>query len=155
MGQLEHGQYEDEFTDVHPDLLERYYGTRGRPLRRRHLGAGSTGDDYIEDDLSAAQEGNIRNAPIEPPLNHCPFDEQGMRVFHEMLGDALIQRTIPEGFGLREDEWDDSGYPPSEEIRMRGGKHANIVLPFHLWWPRAVRWARALKLLTVLQVMQE
>ena len=59
-----------------------------------HLGAGSTGDDYIEDDLSAAQEGNIQNAPIEPPLNHCLFDEQGMQVFHEMLGNALIQRGL-------------------------------------------------------------
>lgn len=53
MGQLEHGAYEHEFNDIHPDILSRYYGTLGRPLQRSHSGAGSTGDDHVEEQISA------------------------------------------------------------------------------------------------------
>ena len=155
MGQLQHGEYEREFDDVHPDILDRYYGTHGRPLRRNHSGAGSTGEDYesVGNQISADQEGNIHNESVETPPTHCPLDEQSAHLFRQMLDDELIQNSIPHDFGLREDEWDD-GYPPTERIKMRGGKHVDIDLPFTVWWPRAIKWVRALKLLTLLQLEQ-
>lgn len=110
-GELEHGRYTSDLDDVHPDILHRYYGTHGRPLARDRSGAGS------------------RNAPIEPSEHRCPFNDEGVQVFRQMLDDPVLAETIPEGFGLRMDEWPESRYPA-----------------FHVWWPRAVRWARALKL---------
>ena len=62
-----------------------------------------------------------------------------------------LATEIPLGFGVHKDEWDDDeGYPALERIPMRGAKYLDIALPFETWWPRAVRWARALKLMTML-----
>ena len=67
-------------------------------------------------------------------------------LFHEMLNELCM--VVPIGFAVHESEWDeDKGYPTLETIPMRGSKHLDIALPYEVWWPRAVHWAQALKLI--------
>jgi hypothetical protein len=80
LGELKHGQYENDCKDVHPDILNRYYG----------------------------------------------FDDEEARM-------------VPDGMGVAEVEWIDSGYGEIEHIPFgRGGRSLEVILPFTIWWPRAV-----------------
>ena len=65
-GALTHGQYIDEFEDVHPETLQRYYGAVSASSRS---GTQRTDHDHtstIEGQVSAAQEDNVRHDPITP-----------------------------------------------------------------------------------------
>lgn len=153
MGRLQHGEYVADYEDVHPEVLERYYGEDWAEhsedegeQRRPSSDDGLTLEDHVAEDQAA----NVRHAPVETPTKGNPFEAYpGAEIlFMDMLRGADERKFVPEQFNLRAEEWGESGYEESEPIKMRGGKIVDIPVPFLDWWPRAVRWSRALYLMT-------
>lgn len=151
-GALNHGEYIDDFADVHPNILERYYGTpsganQDKPdpeIRNSH-------HTEIEEQIAADQGGNVRHDAIPPAEHQNPFrDSEAMQLlFRQMV--AELGTSIPLGYGVHETEWgEDESYPTIERIPMRGSRFLDVALPFEIWWPRAVHWAKALKLLLMM-----
>ncbi|KZT18951.1 hypothetical protein NEOLEDRAFT_1079022, partial [Neolentinus lepideus HHB14362 ss-1] len=151
LGQLEHGVYDDDFRDVHPDVLNQYYGADSahEVAHPEHSGAGHSDaeEENLEDRIAHEQERHIRHEPIAVPLATSPFPPQVTAAFLSALQDVRNQTAIPEGFGVHEAEWDEEGYPEFQSIRS-GRKYVDIPLPFAVWWPRAVSWAQGLSVFT-------
>ncbi|TFY76459.1 hypothetical protein EWM64_g7555 [Hericium alpestre] len=161
LGQLEHGIYADDYEDVHPDILNRYYGV---DVDVEHIhgqtGAGHPDDEEDElpslrDHIAADQEPHIRHAPIDVPDNGSPFQDLALEAaFFAALSSIHDQGLIPNGYSVAQAEWDDEGYGEVELLKCgRGRKYLEVELPFSIWWPRAVTWAQALDLLNRLQIM--
>jgi hypothetical protein len=122
-GMLLHGEYAERADDLY----------------------GGTSDGEIIADQAAA---NVLHKSINVPDNRCPFDEGPRNVFLALLGEIQAQNIIPEGYAVMEQEWAHGFYPNREAINIgRGRKETDIVLPFDVWWPRAVSWAQGLDLL--------
>ncbi|KAF9049378.1 hypothetical protein BDZ89DRAFT_941049, partial [Hymenopellis radicata] len=159
MGRLKHGEYTQEYEDVHPELLDRYFGADiDSDSSDDQRGAGSTGAaDYLDDIehlVAADQNANVQNAPVIPATKNSPFSTaETEQLFLDMIEDNEYQEVVPAGFALLENEWDEGGYEASEVIKMRGGKQLKIPLPFDDWWPRAVKWSRSLS--TMLRVIND
>lgn len=145
----------------------------GQPRPRGATGAGHASDDEaegeesdnhseldleeeLENQIQADQAQNIRHAPVKVARHESPFDDVEQEdMFLELL-DAVISQpeVLPADYGVLEDEWEDEDYPETETIRTgTNGKELVVVLPRDDWFPRAVRWAQALDLLT--RVLEE
>ncbi|KAJ7340847.1 hypothetical protein DFH08DRAFT_963692 [Mycena albidolilacea] len=168
LGQITEGVYrEDPLDGIHPDAINRYYGVAGTRLRRprNQTGAGITSDDELEHDsegepttqeqlenrVQADLVRNIRHEPVKVAKHRCPFTDAELEDhFLGLLDDVLAQSEIvPENYGIRDDEWEEEDYPEIEVIRPgTKGKELAIILPRAEWFPKAVRWAQALDLLT-------
>ncbi|KAJ7024501.1 hypothetical protein C8F04DRAFT_1213036 [Mycena alexandri] len=175
LGQLTEGVYRDDPLDdplegIHPDAINRYYGVEGRRLRRsrNQTGAGIASEEGVEDEqddedewvdedeelenrIEADLASNIRHAPVKVPRHRSPFkaaeDEQRFISFLNTL--LAAPGVLPENFGVRQEEWDEEDYPETVVYRPgMKGKQLTIVLPREEWFPRAIRWARALDLMT-------
>ncbi|KAJ7053516.1 hypothetical protein C8F01DRAFT_996534, partial [Mycena amicta] len=137
----------DDYDDVHPSVLEAYYGTHGSP--RQHTengtGAGQLQDedvpaadsdvevdaddgesDFSEDDneemaaaIAEACSANLNHKPVPVPKHECPFgkDEKLMGLFSDALYKANASGFIPQGYGLLEDEWENGVYPSFEILK--------------------------------------
>ena len=56
---------------------------------------------------------------------------------------------------MHDSEWDGGDYPIFEAIKSgRRGKLLNMVLPFDIWWPKAVAWAQGLDLMTRICIVE-
>lgn len=159
---------EDDFEDVRPELLERYYGVDGLPRRQAETGAGHPDDEQDEEEedeelseeeiraalelrITEDQQANIRHEPIEVPDHRNPFDTPELELaFWDAVREAEYRAYIPGDMYLTEDEWDEDGYPVSEEISVgkRNKKTLTVPLPTDLWYPRALSWCIALDALT-------
>lgn len=150
--------YIDELDEIHPNVLQRYYGVEGGEVERNiGTGAGSSGPDFneLEDLIEEDQNHNIRHEAIEPASSNSPFESHAdENHFRQMLDEMEQTGYVPGEFGLRQDEWIEGQYPSVEVLKMRRGKVLELFMPFEIWWLRAVRWSRALELLTMLQVEQ-
>jgi hypothetical protein len=106
--------------------------------------------DWIDQDIAAGQQAHIRHAAIDVPPNKCPFHSQETeKIFQSALKDVQDVGIVPGGMGVTEAEWTDGGYGEIEPIPFgRGGRSLDVVLPFIVWWPRAVLWAQGLELMT-------
>lgn len=150
---------DDEFDGVHPDLLDRYYGADGPIVHRQpgQTGAGHEGD--IADERGIAEEvgarigldqqANVRHAAVDAPNDSCPFvSVEAIDLFYQALTEAEDQDIIPNHLMVTAEEWPD-GYPTHELITTgtRSGKKLSVALPYDIWWPRAVVWARALRIM--------
>ncbi|KAJ7508166.1 hypothetical protein B0H11DRAFT_1704596 [Mycena galericulata] len=111
----------------------------------------------VEDlDLSIAgdQERHIRHEAIDVAENKCPFQsEEATTIFFAALEDAKSAGIIPENIGVAEAEWGGPFYGETEKVKV-GRKDVEIVLPFEIWWPRAVLWAQALELMVRIQAAE-
>ncbi|KAJ6477070.1 hypothetical protein C8R45DRAFT_833675, partial [Mycena sanguinolenta] len=172
LGKVTEGVYRDDPLDgIHPDAINRYYGVEGRRLRRprNQTGAGTTADDEPDDpedeneQVQASEEErlenqiegdlahNIRHQPVKVAKYRSPFkDEELEQHFLEqlqaLLSDAVV---LPKDYGVLEEEWDEEDYPEIEVFRPgTKGKELSIILPRDIWFPRAVRWAQGLDLLS-------
>ncbi|EPQ57571.1 hypothetical protein GLOTRDRAFT_127924 [Gloeophyllum trabeum ATCC 11539] len=160
LGQLEHGVYDDGYEDVHPDVLNRYYGADSthERLHPGQTGAGHSDSEdegeALEDLIAADQERHVRHDPIPVPKTSSPFPADLTADFLKALDELLATDIVPTGLGLRNDEWPEGGYPEAEAIRS-GRKYVDIGLPFNTWWPRAVVWGKALTLLSHFQAIYE
>ncbi|KZT30300.1 hypothetical protein NEOLEDRAFT_1054896 [Neolentinus lepideus HHB14362 ss-1] len=157
LGQARHGVYSDDYDNVHPDVLNQYYGADStRDARGQNpSGAGHSDEEDVDTEdlqerISHEQVRHVRHEPVAVPLAESPFSEDITELFLSALQEVRDAEVIPEAFGVLEQEWDDVGYPESEPIRS-GRKYIDIPLPFAVWWPRAVSWVQGLSLLSHFQ----
>lgn len=102
--------------------------------------------DEIRGDLSQ----NVKHHAIKVAHHSDPFvtEEESARFLHSLTV-LNTEHYTPAGYALMADEWDGGDYPEAEEIRV--GIHTkpmSIPLPLEVWFPRALRWGRALDLLS-------
>ncbi|KAJ7769858.1 hypothetical protein B0H16DRAFT_1715509 [Mycena metata] len=181
LGQVEGGVYVDDYENVHPSVLARYYGVHGAPTRRP---AGQTGAGQLEDEdvpmpsfvnadsddedsdieegleaqIEAAHAANFHHEPVPVPKHSEPFDDEDlMELFYNALDAANEGAMVPPGYGLLPQEWDDGIYPTFEILKSgrRGGKQLRVALPDSIWRPRAEMWGRALATLNQIRYMTE
>ncbi|KZT27166.1 hypothetical protein NEOLEDRAFT_1061535, partial [Neolentinus lepideus HHB14362 ss-1] len=176
LGQTEHGVYADDPIDnIHPDILNRYYGIAGRERQRStgQTGAGHAGDDDTEDEVSdaediepedefvqeilASQAQKVRHKSVKVPRAQSPFDSQAdEEQFLEILAAISMQEVLPTHYGVQPAEWEDGMYPAEEIIKFgTKGKQMRVVLPELVWYPRAVMWTQGLDLLARLQAEEQ
>ncbi|KAJ7486550.1 hypothetical protein FB451DRAFT_1391460 [Mycena latifolia] len=173
LGQLNDGVYaSDPMENVHPDIIDRYYGVEGdeRVPRPGQTGAGHPDD---EEDLDAWEDEhdedflthavaedlahNIRHPAIKVARHKNPFRSAEMEAnFFAALAEITEQNIVPQGFRVQEDEWEDGGYPAAEAINPgTRGKEIIVALPREIWLPRAILFAQALDAMTRFLVFQE
>ncbi|KAJ7202108.1 hypothetical protein GGX14DRAFT_370642 [Mycena pura] len=184
IGQVQYGVYanSDDYENVHPDLLEQYYGIHGQERRSNQTGAGQLDDEDIEvpdadteeeddssddDDLIAQIDAALEdkfnnkfnNKPMTVPRHANPFteDEQNEKLFDATLAAMHAAGMVPDGYGLHPDEWDDGIYPSYEILKSgrRGGKKLRVALPDSIWRPRAEMWGQGLSILKQMQYLAE
>ncbi|KAI0054582.1 hypothetical protein BV25DRAFT_1816871, partial [Artomyces pyxidatus] len=171
---VEHGVYPspdaDECADVHPNLLNRYYGIdRSQPANSPADSADSDASSGHSDDPGTAiaqriaddQQHHIRHDPIEVADHRNPFPSHELEAaFWTELNRIDQGRILPASMMLTQAEWDEEdgedGYPASEEIQVgRAHRLYEISLPHEVWFPRAVRWCQAITLLNEILVALE
>lgn len=146
ISETEHGVHEDQ-PGVHPSVLEEFYGAEDNLE-----GDWSDIDELIADD----QARDVRHAAVEVPEHYSPFDAETEAIFFQTLEELEANEYIPDGYGLTPEELGDEGYPTCESIHLgRGGKKISVILPVDMWWPRALRWAQGLDLMTRILVQIE
>ena len=121
-------------ADVHPSIQAKY-------------GVGGDLDQQVRSDVL----GDVHHDAVLVPDSKSPFPSQeAEQVFTESFQqiEGSPSSTIPAGFFLRQSELGGSAYPTAESIRV-ARKEVDIPLPFEIWYPRAVRWAQALTLMTL------
>jgi hypothetical protein len=168
LGQLTEGVYRhDPLDGIHPDAINRYYGVEGRRLRRprNQTGAGISEDEpedndgdaqpseeeQLENRIEADLAQNIRHEPVKVAQHRSPFKDEDLQQHFLSLLEALFAEpgVLPEDYGVLEDEWEEEDYPEIEVFRPgTKGKVLTVILPRDDWFPRAVRWAQALDLMT-------
>ena len=97
---------------------------------------------------------NVHHEPVAVPKHSSPFKNRPE--LHQTFVDniALLGQagTLPPGFGLLPDEWEDDGYPAAEHIPYGPRQRTKeISLPHHIWYPRAILWGQALFVLNAIQ----
>jgi hypothetical protein len=167
MGMAEHGVYVDDCEGVHPDVVNQYYGVRGREARRAagQTGAGHPSDeeDESEEDwadlgerIAEDQSANLHHEPVEVPEHADPFlSDEHRQAFHAALAVVREQGSLPVGYCLYDEELDTDGYPAYEIIKSgrHGTKELRVALPYFQWRPRAELWCQALDILNRIQFM--
>ncbi|KAJ7223353.1 hypothetical protein GGX14DRAFT_352040, partial [Mycena pura] len=169
LGQTTEGIYHhDPLDGIHPDSINRYYDVAGaRRHRNRHqTGAGIASDEEedsepdtdteptpeeaLENQIESDLAENIRHTPVKVARHQSPFeDAEEEQDFLELLKEVLETDSLPEDYGILEDEWEEENYPEIETIRPgRRAKELVIVLPRREWFPRAVQWTQALDFMT-------
>lgn len=104
--------------------------------------------------IAGDQDHNIRHEAIAVLENECPFDsEDATAIFCQALQDVKSAEIVPQHFGVAEIEWDGPFYGQTETVKV-GRKDVEIVLPFQIWWPRAVEWAQGLELMVRIQMAE-
>ncbi|RPD52101.1 hypothetical protein L227DRAFT_474470, partial [Lentinus tigrinus ALCF2SS1-6] len=136
-----------------PDMAPRHYRTEGQRRRRRpgQTGAGHYDDDGFESPTSDGnggavnaqlvdqQQRHVRHPPIPVPGSNSPFSEETEELFISCLNHVRAQERIPTDLGVSPIEWVDGLYGNIEVINFgRGGRQEELVLPFNIWWRRAV-----------------
>ncbi|KAJ7488711.1 hypothetical protein B0H11DRAFT_1720371, partial [Mycena galericulata] len=154
IGELKYGRYTDNFENIHPEILARYDNFGKNLLSNFTL----LSLNHTQDDLDAAiaddQGRNVRHDPIEVPKHTSPFlTAEGKEIFNQALEMVQAEDIIPSGFGVAEGEWEDGIYPEIEVVKV-GRKDSEVELPFVVWWPRAVAWARGLELMVQIQAVE-
>lgn len=148
-----HGIDEDQ-PRVHPTVLDQYYGVEVLP---RHHHPGQTGAGHPDEDDDAVTidneeleytehligddlEESIRHDTIPVPPKTCPFSPTSLDVFLATLSEVQEQGIVPDGYGLKTEEWEETFYPLSETIMfgVGGKKKLNVILSVDLWWQGAL-----------------
>jgi hypothetical protein len=157
LGQLEHGIYLDEYDNVHPELLNRYYGVsqQAAPGNVHQISAGYTNssDDVdleaIVHDIAEGQKQHVRHDPVGLPDARNPFSNTDMQqVFEKVLRQVCEAKFIPSGLGVHKEEWEETTYPGFEYLKVGRTKELVIMLPIEVWLPRAMSFAQGLEVLT-------
>ncbi|KAJ3505025.1 hypothetical protein NMY22_g17726 [Coprinellus aureogranulatus] len=133
LGKLENGEFAQP-SNMHPSI-------------QAHYGHDANLDERIRSDIAR----NVHHDAVSAPDIGCPFPsseaEQAFETSWRHI-EATAASPIPSGFLLRQDELAGSVYPTAETIRV-ARKDTDIPLPFEIWYPRAVRWAQGLTVMTL------
>jgi hypothetical protein len=164
--------------DVHPDIVNKYYGVDGHRLVRgpTQTGAGqpegedaetfsidnySEDDDaeemevddaeeYLQDCITEDQAKNIRHPAVKVARHANPFKcEADEDRFFAVLAEIRGRTLIPEGYGVLEHEWEDEAYPVLETINPGTRGSKQIIVEL----PRAIWLPRAILFAQGLDVM--
>ncbi|KAF4584655.1 hypothetical protein EYR40_004642 [Pleurotus pulmonarius] len=177
-GRLQHGEYHDDCDDIPPEEITAAYGvnsaeTPSDPVQNDHLGHNSdeeadieaNGSDdeeqhtwsAFEETLGAEYAANFLPKTVAAPKAVSPFTENGGTVFAETLATIHRNHFLPQGFGIRPEEWSSSEYPGYENLRVgkRGKKDIFVALPDAIWRPRAEFWVQGLHTLQTMLYMGE
>ncbi|KAJ3871876.1 hypothetical protein F5051DRAFT_340235, partial [Lentinula edodes] len=176
IGRLEHGEYEDDCNGLDPTIIGRYYGVEDEEDNIEHNSSDSdSGSDIDNTDGVEAEDistytssssdetqnlpdhilkdvqSQFHHAPVWVPKHKNPFSTKLQRkVFNDCLVEVLESDAgLPSGLGIRQDEWEEEGYPIFETLKSgrRGTKELRIPLPLEDWLPRAEVWVKALTLM--------
>ncbi|KAH9921289.1 uncharacterized protein B0H18DRAFT_956665 [Fomitopsis serialis] len=115
-------------------------------------------DDELVTRIIADQESNIRHAAVKVARHANPFRNQDKEdAFWAALQEISDLNYLPRNLNIRNDEWDDDGYPTYEDLAIGKRKQSlRVELPHALWLPRAETWCRAVSILTrVLDELEE
>ncbi|KIM68539.1 hypothetical protein SCLCIDRAFT_105599, partial [Scleroderma citrinum Foug A] len=142
-GHLKHGFYVQNELTLHPEVLAHYYGSgstsQSQQSQTEINSNGQNSNEEWEDFLHKA-------AKVPKHIN--PFDHEDLEnVFKQALNKVQRLNHMPFELGVREEEWDNEGYPEMEIIPSRRNKKLVIELPHFVWYPRAVYWCQALEVL--------
>ena len=143
------GVYDDD-DQIDSAAIEDYF-------RARNMGGLAPHD--IADEarrIEQEQQANVRHDGVDVPINENPFPQAHIQAaFLAALDQVQESQILPDGLGIRVEEWED-GYPTSEVIQKgrRGTREQVIPLPIDIWMPRAQRWCQGLSvLLAVLHML--
>jgi hypothetical protein len=147
--------YQDDYDDVHPDLLNHFYGVCCQERNTHQNDANPIENDKDSDleelvhHIASGQEQHIRHDPFDLPDAHSPFTSANVQeVFKETLAQVCQAGYIPAGLGVREDEWEDVTYPGFEILKVGRMKDIVISFPMSMWLSHAVLFAQALEVLS-------
>ncbi|KAG8725312.1 hypothetical protein FRC09_002674 [Ceratobasidium sp. 395] len=106
---------------------------------------------FICKQLASQQKDHFCHPPVKVPCYHnpCPSPDS-KNDFWSALKEACEDGCIPHGCSVLWDEWDEGTYPKVETIRLgrRKGGEMEVALPNSVLFPRAVRWAQALHVMS-------
>lgn len=102
---------------------------------------------------------NIRHRAIPVARHEDPFASRPTELqdaFFEALNEACRDpNRVPAGYGVREDEWDDGEYSQLQYLSVGARREQMpIHLPYNIWYPRAVFWAKGIDLLSLALAME-
>ncbi|KAJ6461957.1 hypothetical protein DFH09DRAFT_959148, partial [Mycena vulgaris] len=108
----------------------------------------------LDDAIALDQGHNVRHEPVDVAKHSPPFlTAKAEEISPDALAAVQREEIIPAGFSVGEAEWEDGMYCEIEVMKV-GRKESQIVLPFRIWWPRAVAWAQGLKVMSRLQSVE-
>ncbi|KAH9833125.1 uncharacterized protein C8Q71DRAFT_672784, partial [Rhodofomes roseus] len=108
------------------------------------------GGDNLVAQIIANQASNIRHAAIKVARHKNPFESQEDEdAFWVTLDSVTDTGFVPRHMNIREEEWEQDGYPTHENLVVGKRKPPlRVELPHELWLPRAEAWCRAVWVLT-------
>ncbi|KAG6376026.1 hypothetical protein JVT61DRAFT_1990 [Boletus reticuloceps] len=104
----------------------------------------------LDDNVAVDQSRHIKHPAINVPASSTPFHfHDTLAIFTQALQEIRNEGIIPVGYGVAEEEWPDGTYPEVEVISVgRSREQYQVELPFAVWWPHAVLWAKGLDVMT-------
>ncbi|KAJ6497288.1 hypothetical protein C8R45DRAFT_898592 [Mycena sanguinolenta] len=143
LGQVQHGVYEDECRGLHPETIQKYYGTGIPPEEVDEE------EPDIADHIRIDQGPQVRHDAIEVPDNTNPFSDhpgkEGM--FFAVLEDIVRQERVPVGYVVLPEEGDEDGYPDVEILSAGKKTRIEVSLAHPIWLQRAKLWVQGLNVL--------
>jgi hypothetical protein len=126
MSELQRGKYANEFENVYPDILNRYFSADGVPSQRDHSGASNSDDEdgisELDSMISADQQSHIRHDPVDVPKHAAPFaSEEAEDIFYSALKDVSAAGMVPLDLGVHESEWDEGDSLSLRQSSLTGG----------------------------------
>lgn len=114
----------------------------------------SSGDESQGANLREQLNSKLKHEAVEVPPSVSPFTDDQLNTFLLMLNEIFEEEIIPDGYGVREEEWGEDGYEEEETIKVgfRATKLLTMGLPQEIWHHRVVKWAQALDLMLHLQI---
>ena len=153
-GQTGAGHYDDDEDDEEPHNPEGYLSSSASS--NDEIDTTSSDSTSLHQGIAQDQDHHIRHPPVPVPKSRCPFQlDKTLQLFRRTLADVAQKGLVPQGYALRPSEWPSGGYGNEERMKLgRRGKQLKVVLPFDIWWQRAVRWAQGHEIMTTLLMIE-
>jgi hypothetical protein len=179
-GQVEGGEYDDEWADVDEDELTAHLGVESEHTAgtrqatdiqqdkasefSHSTGSSSKSTNEREQRSSASfsthsfirrrVQQEIHHRPVRVRRIAAPFDSEAhYSLLYERIARASCNNEVPVGFGLQPGEAGYTSYHPirSVQVGQRRMRRLNVTLPRNVWQPRIILWAQGVWELTQLK----
>jgi hypothetical protein len=102
----------------------------------------------LHTNIADGQASDIHHEAVEVPAHASPFIADVEALFMAAFREVQQHNPIPNGYCVSPNEWPSGGYPVCETLKVgSSGKCISVVLPFKIWWRRAVIWSQGLDLM--------